>query len=302
MTNGRPIEFHPTPPGTPSWGLRWKQAVARHYNHTVVPHCPRHRRTPTRRNYLDLDPTYKDAWGLPLLRMTFDFPDNDIRMSKYVTEKAVEIGRAMGGKIVAGLPRQRPYTTTVYQTTHNTGGAIMGSSPATSVVNRYLQSWDVPNVFVVGASAYAAQRLVQSDQHGRRPDLLGARRDQEQVSEVAGTAGACMRGAGRNVAAAIGGITILCLGLHAAVLAQGNASDADTKRGAVIAAQGVGDSVPACAPCHALNGIADGSGAFPRIAGQSAFYLARQMRRLRVGRARQRHHGADRQGPLAGGS
>lgn len=30
----------------------------------------------------------------------------------------------------------------------------MGSDPTTSVVNRYLQSWDVPNVFVVGASAY----------------------------------------------------------------------------------------------------------------------------------------------------
>ena len=36
MTNGRPIEFHPTPPGTPKWGLRWKQAVTRHYNHTIV--------------------------------------------------------------------------------------------------------------------------------------------------------------------------------------------------------------------------------------------------------------------------
>jgi gluconate 2-dehydrogenase alpha chain len=35
----------------------------------------------TRWNYLDLDPTYKDAWGLPLLRMTFDFPENDIKMS-----------------------------------------------------------------------------------------------------------------------------------------------------------------------------------------------------------------------------
>ena len=34
----------------------------------------------TKHNYLDLDPSYKDAWGLPLLRMTFDFPDNDIRM------------------------------------------------------------------------------------------------------------------------------------------------------------------------------------------------------------------------------
>src|SRR5882724_9926387 len=36
MTGGRPIEFHPTPPGTPKWGLGWKQAVARHYNHTIL--------------------------------------------------------------------------------------------------------------------------------------------------------------------------------------------------------------------------------------------------------------------------
>ena len=41
-----------------------------------------------------------------------------------------------------------------YQTTHNTGGAIMGSDPATSAVNSFLQSWDVPNVFVLGASAF----------------------------------------------------------------------------------------------------------------------------------------------------
>src|SRR5206468_3262544 len=34
MSHGRPIEFHPTPPGTPPWGSAWKQAVARHYNHT----------------------------------------------------------------------------------------------------------------------------------------------------------------------------------------------------------------------------------------------------------------------------
>ncbi|MBY0411120.1 MAG: GMC family oxidoreductase [Burkholderiaceae bacterium] len=41
-----------------------------------------------------------------------------------------------------------------YQTTHNTGGAIMGTDPNTSAVNRYLQSWDVPNLFVIGASAF----------------------------------------------------------------------------------------------------------------------------------------------------
>jgi gluconate 2-dehydrogenase alpha chain len=153
MTNGRPIEFHPTPPGTPKWGLEWKRAVARHYNHTIV--VQQHgTSTASRLNYLDLDPTYKDAWGQPLLRMTFDFPDNDVRMSQYIADKVVEIGRAMGGKIVVRGGAKRPYTTTVYQSTHNCGGAIMGDDPTTSAVNRYLQSWDVPNVFSLGASAF----------------------------------------------------------------------------------------------------------------------------------------------------
>ena len=153
MTGGRPIEFHPTPPGTPPWGLEWKRAVARHYNHTIL--IQQHGTSmPSRLNYLDLDPTYKDAWGQPLLRMTFDFPENDIRMSQYIADKVVEIGRAMGGKIVVRGGTKRPYTTTVYQSTHNCGGAVMGDDPKTSVVNRYLQCWDVPNVFSLGASSF----------------------------------------------------------------------------------------------------------------------------------------------------
>jgi gluconate 2-dehydrogenase alpha chain len=152
-TNGRPIEYHPVPPGTPSWGKGWKDAVVKHYNHTVM-FSLHGSSVSTRQNYLDLDPTYKDAWGQPLLRMTFDFPQNDLKMAAHVTAKAVEIGKAMGAKQVAGSPRKSPYTVTQYQTTHNTGGTVMGSDPSTSVVNRYLQSWDVPNVFVIGASAY----------------------------------------------------------------------------------------------------------------------------------------------------
>jgi gluconate 2-dehydrogenase alpha chain len=34
------------------------------------------------------------------------------------------------------------------------GGAVMGADPNTSVINRYLQSWDVSNLFVLGASAF----------------------------------------------------------------------------------------------------------------------------------------------------
>jgi gluconate 2-dehydrogenase alpha chain len=152
-TNARPIEFHPTPPGTPRWGAKWKEAVRRHYNHTAIFNLSG-TSTAMRWNYLDLDPTYRDAWGLPLLRMTFDFPDNDVRMARYVTKKASEIGHRMGAKIVVNEPRTKPFVVTTYQSTHNTGGTVMGNDPATSVVNRYCQTWDVSNVFVVGASNY----------------------------------------------------------------------------------------------------------------------------------------------------
>lgn len=153
MSHGRPIEFHPVPEGTPKWGAQWKRAVARHYNHTSTlgVHASS---MATWGNYLDLDPTYKDAWGQPLLRITFDFPENDIRMSAYLTAKAEAIAREMGGRAVEASPRKRPYTTTEYQTTHNTGGTIVGADPSTSVVNPFLQSWDVANLFVIGASNF----------------------------------------------------------------------------------------------------------------------------------------------------
>ena len=46
----------------------------------------------------------------------------------------------------------------------------------------------------------------------------------------------------------------------------------------MIAAQGTPTGAPACSQCHAFNGVSDASGAFPRIAGQSAYYLAKQLR------------------------
>jgi gluconate 2-dehydrogenase alpha chain len=152
-TGGRPIGGHPTPPGTPRWGSAWKKAVADNYLSSLSI-LVQGSSYATRGNYLDLDPTYTDRLGRPLLRMTFDFPDNDIRMSDYVTRKAEEIAKALKPRQIATSFRKKPYSVVPYQSTHNTGGAIMGSDPKTSVVNKYLQSWDVPNVFVIGASAF----------------------------------------------------------------------------------------------------------------------------------------------------
>ena len=107
-----------------------------------------------RGNYLDLDPTYKDPLGRPLMRLTFDYQDNERKLSAFMAERCGEIVKAMGARQVVVNKLNGPWNVVPYQTTHNTGGAVMGADPKTSVLNRYLQSWDVSNVFVTGASAF----------------------------------------------------------------------------------------------------------------------------------------------------
>lgn len=152
-TGARPIQYHPLPEGTPKWGTEWKRAVKQWYGRSMA--IATHGAVMSHRaNYLDLDPTYKDAWGRPLLRMTFDYRDNDIKMSNYLTGVAETIGKAMNPTHMTLKMAGVPYSIVPYQTTHNTGGAVMGDDPRSSAVNRFLQSWDVPNVFIPGASAF----------------------------------------------------------------------------------------------------------------------------------------------------
>ncbi|MCD7098462.1 GMC family oxidoreductase [Stenotrophomonas sp. MMGLT7] len=151
----KPISGIAVPEGTPNWGSAWKDAVAEHYTHTVSMDAHGAHMS-YRDNYLGLDPTYTDAYGLPLLRMTFDWKDNDIRMTRFMAAKLRGIAEAMGPQAVRVLVKDfgDHFDTTSYQTTHLNGGAIMGTDPASSALNRYLQSWDVHNVFVPGASAF----------------------------------------------------------------------------------------------------------------------------------------------------
>ena len=70
----------------------------------------------------------------------------------------------------------------------------------------------------------------------------------------------------------------LSLGGAAFAQAPSDTNVADPNHGATIAAQGTPAGAPGCAQCHAFNGASDGSGAFPRIAGLSAYYLTKQLR------------------------
>jgi gluconate 2-dehydrogenase alpha chain len=155
QTGARPVESTLTPPGTPKWGAAWKQAVRDNYLSTVKPGTGVHGSFYAYRDvYLDLDPTYNDRFGRPLMRMTIDFHDNEIKQNRFLTNKFAEIIKAMGANQVVKQYRAAPYDITVYQTTHINGGAIMGANPKTSAVNRYLQHWNVSNLFVLGASAF----------------------------------------------------------------------------------------------------------------------------------------------------
>jgi gluconate 2-dehydrogenase alpha chain len=152
---GRPIKQTVTVPGTPNWGTEWKAGVQDAYQRyltigmsgSVMAY---------RDAYLSLDPTYRDSTGQPLLRMTFNWHENEHKMLDYIGTRMEEVGNAMKPEKVFKAVRKAgsSYDVRPYQSTHLTGGAIMGTNPKNSVVNRYLQSWDVPNVFVYGASAF----------------------------------------------------------------------------------------------------------------------------------------------------
>ncbi|HEY8047965.1 MAG TPA: GMC family oxidoreductase [Ramlibacter sp.] len=153
QTGARPIATQTVPEGTPGWGSEWKKALAHSYLRTMT--ISTHGSVMSHRgNYLDLDPTYRDVYGRPLMRMTFDFTDNEHKMSDFLTDKLAGIAKAMNAHSIKVNKRKGSWDVVPYQTTHNTGGAIMGTDPRTSAVNRYLQSWDVPNLFVMGSSAF----------------------------------------------------------------------------------------------------------------------------------------------------
>jgi gluconate 2-dehydrogenase alpha chain len=153
MTGGRPILGTFVPKGTPGWGAEWKKAAADNYlsTYSAATHgsCYSYRDC-----FLDLDPTYTDSLGRRLLRITFDFHDSEHKMSQYLTDRLAEIVQKMGNCTVEKAPRTGHYDSTKYQTTHTCGGAIMGTDPTTSALNSYLQSWDVPNLFVTGTTAF----------------------------------------------------------------------------------------------------------------------------------------------------
>lgn len=153
-TGGRPISQTGVAPDAPKWGKGWKKGKKDGYQRIFGLNAEGSVMS-YKDAYIDLDPIYKDAWGIPLARMTFNWHDNELRQGAYIAKQLTKICEAMDNVESFSVHQLTgDWDTRNYQSTHITGGAITGDSPENSVVNKYMQSWDVPNLFIYGASAF----------------------------------------------------------------------------------------------------------------------------------------------------
>jgi gluconate 2-dehydrogenase alpha chain len=136
-----------------NWGAAWKKAGLDWYDRQLSMNTNATHFT-YRQNFLGLDPTYTDKWGDPVVRVTMDWTDHEVRQSQMLGRIQQSIAKAMGAKAFTFSGNQKPYDAARANDTHVSGGAIMGSSPETSVVNPWLQHWKMPNLWVVGGSCF----------------------------------------------------------------------------------------------------------------------------------------------------
>ena len=105
------------------WGEAWKDNLRNNWD-SVVGIGIQGESLPYTDQFLDLDPRYRDAYGSPLLRLTFDWHDNDRALFRFMSTRCKEIMQAMGPTRMSSTPELEPYNIYSYQSTHCTGGAI----------------------------------------------------------------------------------------------------------------------------------------------------------------------------------
>lgn len=148
---GSGTEMFPDSAEAPGFGKAYKKTVRDHAGATIGMGgfgevLPRYE------NAVDLDPEVKDKWGIPVLRFSFKFGDNEKKMAADMADTAKEMFEEAGIEVL-GVGRE---IKTEGWSIHELGTSRMGSDPKTSVLNQYQQCHDVDNLFVVDGSSHVS--------------------------------------------------------------------------------------------------------------------------------------------------
>ena len=105
---------------------------------------------PRHDNRVDLDEAVKDAWGLPVARITLTPHENDMKQGRFLIDRAAEILEAAGSKSVQKVYAER----VTGNCSHQHGTLRMGNDPATSVLDKWCRAHDVANLYAVDGSSF----------------------------------------------------------------------------------------------------------------------------------------------------
>lgn len=107
---------------------------------------------PDKDNRMTLDPWVRDAWGIPVPSFDVRFGDNEKKMRLDMKQSAGEMLEAAGFKNVTEYDVDSPPGKYI----HEMGGARMGRSANSSVLNAHNQAHDIPNLFVTDGACMAS--------------------------------------------------------------------------------------------------------------------------------------------------
>jgi choline dehydrogenase-like flavoprotein len=136
------------------YGRKLKEDMRRYYG-SFIGLSGRGEMIPNENSYCEVDPSAKDRWGIPTLRFSWKWSDHETRQAAHMQRTFAAIIEEMGGKVL-GKPELdgRKAIAPGGFIIHEIGGAIMGADPRTSVVNQWLQSWDVKNLFITDGAPF----------------------------------------------------------------------------------------------------------------------------------------------------
>lgn len=107
-------------------------------------------RVPRYENHVRINKNVSDAWGIPALHVEVKDSDNELNMAKDAANTIEEMFKEAKWEIVSKTDKFYPPGYSI----HEVGTCRMGDNPKTSVLNKWNQSHDIKNLFVVDGSSF----------------------------------------------------------------------------------------------------------------------------------------------------